>query len=865
MRLQGANWLWITTTIIVAVGVCLSPSLTQAQWYEYEDDFGNPENWAETDSYLHSAFWPQGAFPPPGPYLYYLDTESERELGFGDRHGQPAFLGYQFPPGSIQSRRSVSGILTVDVRSPFQTGVVSSNSGYLNYSYSADGVNWSAPIELELGNHEIPIASARGACHIVFSGANVLMDNLHVVLERSAATIYVPSDYGTIQEAIEHSSDGDIIEVAPGTYSSQGNRDISFGGKAITLRSEDGPGRTTINCFGGRGFYFSNREGSDSVLRGFTIIGGRKTGSVIPSEIDNWSRSSAHPIGAGIFCEFSSPTIIDCVIQDCTAELGGGIGVVGGRPTILDCVIERCQAGGTWNQSRGYGAGIGLIGGSDASIFNCTINNNTAYFRSLGAGLYCSQSNAWLVGCEISHNSARAGVSGGGVYCGGTGAGITLEKCLISNNTAEVGAGVFTERFDYARLTNCTIADNKLSGNLAASAGGVHSIDGDIIIRNSIVWYNQGEAISLMDSVSPTPVLFSNIEGNYPGQGNIDLKPSFVSPTTGNYHLKSFTGHLNYGEWSMVNDPEDHSPCIDSGDPQDPVGAEPFPNSNRINMGAYGGTTEASKSFGGVILHVEGSKGSNFNSGLSRFQAFRTIQYAVDRAFDGDTILVWPGVYREAISYDGKAITVQSADDAAVITAPGHDSYTGYAFSFTETETSKSILRNFVIANCGKGAIYCEVASPTLTNLTIADNQSGILALSGSEPSITNCIFWDNVDYDISGYRARFSNLQELKPLDVEKYGNISTDPFFADPYNGDYHLQSRYGRYSAGDNDWVTDALTSPCIDAGDPDMYPGRERPPHGGIVNMGAYGGTPFASLSGWQSWDYINPNAQSNSSK
>jgi hypothetical protein len=721
----------------------------------------------------------------------------------------------------------------------------------LDYSFSADGVNWSAPIELELGSNEIPIESIRGTCHIVFSGTDVLISRLRVELNSSPATIYVPDDYSTIQEAIEHSSDGDIIQVSPGTYKGYGNRDISFGGRAITVRSASGPQRTKIDCSGGYGFYFGNRERSDSVLRGFTITGGRKTGSTIPAERDQWSRSFTNPVGAGVFCEFSSPTIIDCVITDCAAELGGGIGVVGGQPAILDCVIERCQAGGTWNQSRGYGAGIGLIMGADASIFNCSINNNSAYFLSLGAGLYCHQSKAWLVDCDISHNSARAGVDGGGVYCGGTGAGIRLEKCLISNNTADVGCGVFTERFDYAHLINCTIADNNFPPGVVtpSSAGGVHSIDGDIVIKNSIVWYNQGEAVSLINSASPNPVLFSNIEGSYPGQGNIDLEPSFVSSATGNYHLKSFTGHLNHDEWAMVSNSDDHSPCIDAGDPQDPnVGAEPFPNGGRINMGAYGGTTKASKSFGGVIYHVDVASGSDYNTGLSRSQAFKTINYAVDRAFDGDTILVWPGVYREAVSYDGKAITIQSADDAAVITAPGQDLATGYAFSFTETETSKSILRNFVITNCARGAVYCEVPSPTLTNLTIANNQSGISAFSGSDPTVTNCIFWDNVDGDLWGCRARFSCLRELKGLDAEN-GNISADPFFADPSNADYHLQSRYGRYSAVDNDWITDALTSPCIDAGDPDVFPGRERTPHGGRVNMGAYGGTPFASLSGW----------------
>ena len=79
---------------------------------------------------------------------------------------------------------------------------------------------------------------------------------------------------------------------------------------------------------------------------------------------------------------------------------------------------------------------------------------------------------------------------------------------------------------------------------------------------------------------------------------------------------------------------------------------------------------------------------------------------------------------------------------------------------------------------------------------------------------------------------------------------NIRDNPLFADPANGDFHLQSRYGRYVTAMDDWVTDSQTSPCINKGDPSMHRGRE--PDGGSVNMGAYGGTPYASLSSSPIW-------------
>lgn len=81
--------------------------------------------------------------------------------------------------------------------------------------------------------------------------------------------------------------------------------------------------------------------------------------------------------------------------------------------------------------------------------------------------------------------------------------------------------------------------------------------------------------------------------------------------------------------------------------------------------------------------------------------------------------------------------------------------------------------------------------------------------------------------------------------------GNISADPSFADPVKGDYHLKSQAGRWDPVCQTWVQDDVTSPCIDAGDPESPVGDEPEPNGGRINMGAYGGTAEASKSPAQS--------------
>lgn len=276
----------------------------------------------------------------------------------------------------------------------------------------------------------------------------------------------------------------------------------------------------------------------------------------------------------------------------------------------------------------------------------------------------------------------------------------------------------------------------------------------------------------------------------------------------------------------------------------------------RVSLGAPGATLRVPASSATLqdpdrttpsILHVDAWTGRDWNSGRSRASALATIQAGIDAARSGDTVIVWPGVYEEEIHFKGKAITVQSAGDAALITAPA-----GYAVSFYNAEGSKSILANFVIAGCGEGGIFCDFgSSPTLRNLTITANQAGVAAYGGANPYLVNCILWNNSGRSLPAskanytWRAYYSCIDQPNPSKAA--GNINADPKFADPLNGDFHLKSPWGRYVPWANTWVLDGVPSPCLDAGDPTDGPCAERVANGTRINMGAYGGTPFASHS------------------
>ncbi|MHC4570246.1 MAG: hypothetical protein ACYTE3_31400, partial [Planctomycetota bacterium] len=236
-------------------------------------------------------------------------------------------------------------------------------------------------------------------------------------------------------------------------------------------------------------------------------------------------------------------------------------------------------------------------------------------------------------------------------------------------------------------------------------------------------------------------------------------------------------------------------------------------------------------------IYVDAINGDDGNNGLTPHSAVATIRKGIETAADGEIVLVYPGLYEEEVDFLGKAVVVQgvavNGAGVPVIQNPGD-----FAVSFYSGEGPDSILQNFIIRDSFMG-VFITGSSPTLSNLTIVSNNSGIEAYTGSEPDITNTILWYNTEGDLFGCQARYSCVERGGE------GDITLDPLFADPDNGDYHLRSERGRYWPEYDIWVLDTVTSPCIDAGDPEVDASGEPLPNGGRINVGAYGGTLEAS--------------------
>ncbi len=719
--------------------------------------------------------------------------------------------------------------------------------------------------------------------------------------------IYVPDERPTIQEAINVSWDSGTVWVADGAYTGNGNRDIDFLGRAITVRSENGPEYCIIDCGATkldkhRGFYFHRGEGDDSVLDGLTIINGY---------INN---------GGGILCNNnSSPLIVNCIISQNTAAYGGGVKCYESSAILSNCLIIDNTA---------------LISGGafcsythNPILSNCTLSGNSAH--DIGGGIYSYKSILTVTNCilwgngpeelfldrgapTITYNNVEGGFAGVGNINADPKFALVDDyhlmpgsPCLDAGDNTAVLSGVVADLEGNTRFFDDPQTPN--TGNPGAP--------GQAIADMGAYEYNQ----KLRIAVSPVSIEYSAFEGgSNPPEQSLFIRNSGIGAlqwqieeicswliadpcqgaSTGEIDeviIRVNISGLTYGSYNcelIVTDP-----C-----------ALNSPRSIAVSL------------FINKVFHVPTD--------------YPTIQAAIDLAQEGDKVLVEPGIYYESISFNGTNLIVTSVDPDNPTVVSGtviQGNYTKPMVTFSGYENADCELTGFTIAG-GKnntasgGAVVGNAAEATISRCRIqanttqengggihdfdglifqciiktnsADINGGAMsacdgtisyclifknaaygaaainncdgefihctiasnmaandgALRYCDGSFTHCIIWDNSPVSLYACKA---------PLNYccvqggsAGFGNIDVNPLFVNVANEDFHLQSQGWRWESQDDRWTSDDVTSRCIDAGHPGLSLGDELltipgdPTHQRgknlRINLGVYGGAPQASM-------------------
>ncbi len=352
----------------------------------------------------------------------------------------------------------------------------------------------------------------------------ILFSLIWVSFPSWANIIHVPIDQPTIQLGINDAENGDTVLVAPGTY----YENIHFRGKGIMVASH----------------YILNSNVA-----------------YVESTIINGGASTNPDTGSCVLIVSDDST----TMQDTSAALIG---------------FTITQGTGTrWLDEHGAGffregGGILIQYLSPRIAHNIIVGNQALYTGGVtssgGGALRCGDGNPCIRNNIIVSNSARYG---GGIVLNFTGA--LIKNNIIAYDTAYGDYGGGGAIWSYANSTEPKIIENNTI--VHNSGGGLRVWASSATVRNNIIWGNAGYQI--FQSGGVVTVTYSNVQGGWSGEGNIDTDPFFAAE---NFYLSDISPCIDAGDTSAVyNDPED------PGNPG--YALWPSMGELRNDMGAYGG------------------------------------------------------------------------------------------------------------------------------------------------------------------------------------------------------------------------------------------------------------------------------------
>ncbi|UCF16235.1 MAG: protein kinase, partial [Phycisphaerales bacterium] len=423
----------------------------------------------------------------------------------------------------------------------------------------------------------------------------------------------------------------------------------------------------------------------------------------------NSALNDEHGLGGGMYnYDHSRARLTNCTFVNNWAGWGGGaiMNRKFSNPTFTKCALYNNRAGhtsaGMYNQNYSspilvdcifVANGSGFNGGgmenqeqSNPVLTNCTFRGNTA--GEYGAGmLNTTNSNPIVTNCSFIGNSTTK--RGGGIENNSKSKPV-LTSCIFNGNSADVGGGMFNNESS-PTVSNCTF-----TGNRAIQGGGIHNLNSSPRVTNCILWGNSTASGPQIynDETSSATVSYCNVQGGYPGRGNISADPMFVDANGPDDIVGTMDDNLRLAPGSPCADAGDNSALpmdiadIDAdGDTTEPIMSDcdgkPRIVNNVVDIGAYEYLPLSTTSVESMTISAQGSgtKGDTDPNGERNDSSERDNPAQVDAKVSAGNSISDPNrdeMYIAVRDWSDKGfvgphgILVDSADNVYVMDTFGH-------------------------------------------------------------------------------------------------------------------------------------------------------------------------------------------------
>ncbi len=604
--------------------------------------------------------------------------------------------------------------------------------------------------------------------------------------------ISVPSDYSTIQAAINASANGDTIIADQGVYT----ENINFSGKEILLTSQiiytgnyiDVQQTVISGVNGGVVVEFTTNETNLSILNGFTIRMGSGT-------LNN-NR------GGGILIENSSPMISSCIIKDNSAFNGGGMFVSNSSSKFYNCVFQD-------NNAMMEGGAAIIVSSIDTKFYNCLFIDNGAWGDTATLDVWFNGTTE-LVNCIIRNSTANH-------ITESSSASVSISYSNVEGGWAGTGNIDVNPLFDdllndYYNLTPASQCINAGDPNSASYNIPAFDLMGNPRINGTIDMgpcelstsaLTAAFSVDIGSGYAPLTVNFTDLSTGNPTSWNWDFdndgstdsnlqNPQHVYTQPGTYSVAltisdgNDQNSVTMTDFITVTNPNvsaDFQADVISGNAplivsftdmssddciqwewdfdndgtvdniaQNPVWTFYEAGTYTVSLTASNGVTSDTETKTDYIV-VNPSVGVMYTVP----DDYIHIDMAIANCSNGDTIYVRTGTYDEYIDFRGKALSVVS--EFYFSGNPDHIEQTiisggssGRPVIFQSGEDWNSKLIGFTISGGNAslaegGGIFCSGASPTLSNLIITNctaSEGGAIACFNSNAIITSCQIYQN-------------------------------------------------------------------------------------------------------------------------